>query len=370
MKVAYFLGSLKRGGAESLIYDICRKRDCAPFDLCCLYRKDDDFSEAVKATGAELIQVKKNGNMLAYLWHLRRAVLEHHIDVVHAQTPSNALVSIVALLFSRVKILTTFHGFSFSDSPRWYWRLIYACSRRIICVSEFQKRFYEKKWGLPDINKLQVIHNGIDFSKLDHPVPDTARPVSVSSDKMNMMMVGSFIEGRSQLFVCQVAEQLSRSGLPFHLYFAGRRDDAEPERYDQCVTYCEEHALTEQVHFLGNRSDIPYLLHQMDLFIYASEHDTFGIAVIEALASGIPVLVNDWDVMKEITDNGALATLYKTGDIGDCCERVKRIHEQMKEGKEQAQKIAPSIRNRYSIEKHLKALNELYSTLSHEKATL
>ena len=37
MKIAFFLGGLKRGGAESLIYDICRKKDEVPFDFCCLY---------------------------------------------------------------------------------------------------------------------------------------------------------------------------------------------------------------------------------------------------------------------------------------------------------------------------------------------
>ena len=51
MKVAFFLGSLKRGGAESLVYDICRKRDQAPFDLCCLYRKEDEGGAQAPARG-------------------------------------------------------------------------------------------------------------------------------------------------------------------------------------------------------------------------------------------------------------------------------------------------------------------------------
>ena len=354
MKVAFFLGGLRHGGAESLVYDICRKRAEAPFDLCVLYRKDDDFSDAFRATGAEMIQVKRTGKMLKYLRSLRKAVRDNHIDIVHAQTASNAMVGILALLFTRIKVVTTFHGFSFSNAPKWYRWLVYRGSKRIVCVSEFEKRHYERKWGLPADNKLRVVYNGIDFSKLDNPQPDLSRPVRVDENALNMIMVGSFIEGRAQPFVCRALHRLHRQDVPFHMYFAGRRDDAEPWRYDDCVSYCQENGFADKVSFLGNRSDVPWLLRQMDLFFYATDHDTFGIAVIEAIASGLPVVVNDWDVMKEITDDGAWATLFRTGNEEDC---VSKIREWMDR---RPQAPAEAVRSRYSIENHIQALNRIY----------
>ena len=354
MKVAFFLGSLRRGGAESLIYDICRKRADAPFDFCVLYRKDDDFSDAFKVTGAELVQVKRTGNMLGYLRSLRKAVLSDRIDIVHAQTASNAMVSILALLFTRVKIVTTFHGFSFSNAPWWYRKLVYGGSKRMVCVSEYEKRHYESKWRLPADNKLRVVYNGIDFSKLDDPRPDAPHPVQVDGKVLNMIMVGSFIEGRAQAFACRVLHRIDQRGIPFHMYFAGRRDEAEPWRFDDCVAYCRENGLTDKVSFLGNRSDVPWLLRQMDLFFYATDHDTFGIAVIEAIASGLPVVVNDWDVMKEITNDGKWATLYQTGNEEDCVSKILDWMERRPEAP------AKAVRNRFSIENHIQALNRIY----------
>ena len=359
MKVAFFLGSLKRGGAESLVYDICRKRDRAPFELCCLYRKEDDFADAFQATGAELIRVRRTGSLLKYMRALRKAILDHHIDIVHAQTASNAMVSIFALLFTRVKLVTTFHGFSFSNAPWWYRKLVYGGSKRIVCVSEYEKRHYERKWGLSADNKLRVVHNGIDFSKLDNPIPDLTQPVQVDEKVLNLVMVGSFIEGRAQPFVCRVLHRLDQQGIPFHMYFAGRRDEAEPWRYDDCVSYCRENGLEDKVTFLGNRSDIPWLLRQMDLFLYATDHDTFGIAVIEAIASGLPVLVNDWDVMKEVTRDGEWATLYQTGDEEDCISKIRTWMERRPEAP------AEVVRSHYSIMNHIQALNRIY-----EEATL
>lgn len=354
MKVAFFLGALRHGGAESLVYDICRKRAGVPFDLCVLYRKDDDFSDAFRATGVEMVQVKRTGNMLRYMRALRKAVLDNHIDIVHAQTASNAMVSILALLFARVKVVTTFHGFSFSNAPKWYRWLVYRGSKRIVCVSEFEKKHYERKWGLPADNKLRAVHNGIDFSKLENPQPDIVHPVSVDRNVLNLVMVGSFIEGRAQPFVCRVLHRLNRQDVPFHLYFAGRRDDAEPWRYDDCVSYCQENGLADKVTFLGNRSDVPWLLRQMDLFLYATDHDTFGIAVIEAIASGLPVIVNDWDVMKEVTRDGEWATLFRTGNEEDCVSKILEWQDRRTEAP------AEAVRKHYSIENHIQALHRIY----------
>ena len=360
MKVAFFLGSLRRGGAESLVYDICRKRDVAPFDLCCLYRKDDDFSDAFKATGAELVQVPRTGSMFRYMRDLRKAAKAHGVDIVHAQTASNALVSILAFLFTRVKVVTTFHGFSFSNAPAWYRKLVYRGSRGIVCVSGYEKQHYVDKWKLPVDNKLRVVYNGIDFTKLDHPEPDPARPVHLDGKAFNMVMVGSFIEGRAQYFVCEVLRRLSETDVPFQMYFVGRRDEAEPQRYDDCVAYCEENGLADKVHFLGNRNEVPWLLRQMDLFFYATDHDTFGIAVIEAMASGLPVLVNDWAVMKEITDDGRWATLFKTGDVEDCVAKIVSLVARPADRRMLAAAAEGFVRERYSIENHINALSKVY----------
>lgn len=69
--------------------------------------------------------------------------------------------------------------------------------------------------------------------------------------------------------------------------------------------------------FLGLWDDVPSLLATMDAFVYATRHDSFGIAVVEAMASRVPTFVNDWGVMNELTKGGRYATLYKTDDIED-----------------------------------------------------
>ena len=367
MKTALFLGALNRGGAETLVYDVLRRVGSLPFDVCCLYRKEGDYSTEFHETGAPFIKVARTGSMLRYLLALRKAVLANHIDIVHAQTPSNALVCSLALLFTKVSIITTFHGFPFSDAPKLYRNLVYGRSRKIICVSGYEKSVYEKKWTLPAQNKLCVLYNGIDFSKLDRPSSNSPALVT-DRNTLNMIMVGNFRSGRDHFFICKVADEISKKGVPFNLYFAGRREPSEPQRYDSCVEFCKSHGLSEKVHFLGGRNDIPSLLKQMDLFIYASEHDTFGIAVLEAMASALPVIVNDWEVMKEITGQGKYASLYETSNVEDCLSKILALNQKKAADadsfKEEGFRISKEIRELYSIENHIRGLYDIYKSCS------
>ena len=86
------------------------------------------------------------------------------------------------------------------------------------------------------------------------------------------------------------------------------RKESDLEK-DFVLKYCEDNNL-DNVYFLGGRGDVPALLKVMDGFVYSSVHDTFGIAVVEAMAAGLPVVVNDYEVMKEVCGN--LVTYFKS----------------------------------------------------------
>lgn len=367
MKVAYFIGALSRGGAETLMLDMCKQHKNVPYDFVCVYRHEGNMSEAFKDTGAPMIWIPKKRGYLRYSWNIRQTLLQEHVTIVHSQTASNTLLLAFALLGTGIKIITTFHGHMFAEDKWWKRKIVYAASEKIICVSEYQKRYYEQKWRLPKENKFEVVYNGIDFSKFDaeKSMVESVK-CKVESGRMRLCMVGNFIKGRSQMVVVKALRELSEKckveGVKWDFYFIGRRDEAEPWRYDECVKYCEEQQL-DNVHFLGAREDVPELLRMMDGFVYSTEHDTFGIAVIEAIAVGVPVIVNDWDVMLEITNQGEWATIYKTGDAEQLAEAIGQLIENPAEYKENAKVYAEQVRERFSFEKHIKRLSAMYDEI-------
>ena len=81
------------------------------------------------------------------------------------------------------------------------------------------------------------------------------------------------------------------------------------------------------------------------------------------MAAGLPTFVNDWEVMTEVTQNGKLATLYKTNDTEDFCEKFIDFVNNVESYKAKAIENAKIVRDIYSIEKHIERLNELYRSL-------
>ena len=368
MKIAYFIGSLNRGGLETLIWDICRKRGETPYDFVCVYRHEGNMSEDFKASGAPMIQVRKPKGILRYLWSLRKTFLYEKVDIVHSQTPSNTLLLSIALFGTGIKIITTFHGHLFAEASWWKRRLVYQASEKILCVSNYQKQYYEQKWGLPKENKLKVVYNGLEFSKIDNAKP---RVDGREGNRMRLAMVGNFIKGRSQFVVIKAIHLLKEKGISsFVFYFIGRRVEQEAWRYDKCVQYCKEHRL-DNVYFLGSRGDVPELLKTMDGFVYSTEHDTFGIAVIEAVAARLPIVVNDWPVMTEVCnlglpENNSTIRFFKTDDVADCADKMTTLLSDLETNREKlhadCQSAAASAKQKYSIEKHIADLYVVYQT--------
>lgn len=371
MKVAYYIGHLNRGGLESLMLDVCKRHAEMPYQMVCVYRYDGNMSEDFEKTGVQLIHVSKDHGIVQHLWRLRKVLLHEKVDIVHSQSAIGTILLSFALVGTRIKIVTTFHGSLFAKASWWKQKLVYFISRKIICVSEFQKSYYEQQLNLPKENKLQVVYNGIDFSKIDD-VKKNKGVRGLEGMGLKLAMVGNFIMGRSQINVVKAILKLKTSGVTdFDFYFVGIKDKNDPERYDQCVRYCKKYQLSN-VHFLGSRNDVPEILNSIDGFVYSTECDTFGIAVIEAIAAGLPIVVNDWPVMTEVCNLGRSYStktirFFKTDDIDDCAQKIGELLADMRNNQSSLQKdcaeVSKVAKDKYSIQNHITTIYKIYTSL-------
>ncbi len=373
MKIAYLLGSLNRGGTETLLLDVFRNAKQNELEAMGIYRKSGSLELDFRQSGVEMAQLPVGENPLAYLIKLRELLVRNKISIVHAQQPIDALFAWLACLGTGMKIALTFHGYDFNDKKTGASILKFIIKRTDanLFVSEMQRQYYQQQYSLK-AEKQTVVYNGISFDKLNmlthwmtlsHPMSNLRNELNILPDTLLIGSVGNFVPVRDQLTLCRFLKLLDEQEVDFHFVFIGKRAENKPDLYDDCYNFCQQNNLLDRVSFLGSRNDVPALLHQLDAFLYATDHDTFGIAVVEAMAVGIPVFVNDWEVMIEITDRGKYATLYKTKEDVDLLQQFMLFLQNKTPYKTKALEAARFVREMYSIEKHIENLKQVYRRL-------
>ncbi len=365
IKAAYLLGSLNRGGAETLVLDVFKHAAANDLGVIGIYRKGGMLENEFRKTDAPLYRLSFVKNPIFYPVILRKLLRKHSITVVHAQQPLDALL---ARLFSgkQTRVLLTLHGYDYVDKiAKWILSYIIKRTDANIFVSESQRSYYINKYRLnPTLQK--VIPNGIAFEKFNAgSVSDISlrKELQIGNDTLLLGMIGNFNDVRDQFTICRFLKLLYWQYPDFHFVFVGKRVEGQEKRYDECVKYCTKKSIDNKVTFLGSRNDVPNILKELDAFVYATEHDTFGIAVIEAVAAGIPVFVNDWVVMKEVTANGELATLYKTKDIKSLLGSFLHFIQNRDLYKGKAQSASAIVKEKYSIENHIEELKKIFKTV-------
>jgi len=378
MKIAYLLGSLNRGGTETLLLDVFRNATANQLEAIAIYRKSGVLEPDFINSPVPHYQLPFQKNIFSYFFRLRKILINQNIKCVHAQQPLDALLAWIATSGLGIKIILTLHGYDLQESRLGNMILFFILKRTYanIYVSNGQREYYQKKYRL-DENKQRLVYNGISFNKFTgtksastHSMTSshTMSKVDLLRDELKLTpetmlfgTVGNFNKVRDQLTICRFLKLLKKEDISFHFVFVGKRVENSSDLYDDCVKYCRQNNLSGNVSFLGSREDVPGILSQLDAFVYATDHDTFGIGVVEAMAVGIPVFVNDWMVMSEITDEGKYATLYKTKDEQDLLRHFLLFLQDKTNYLTKAANASSFVRQKYSIEKHIEKLKKIYN---------
>ncbi len=366
MKVLHILGSLNRGGTENLLLDLFRNIG-GVFCLLCIHRKRGALYEDFFRTHIPMLQLPvQKHSFLFYFIKLRKLLLKENVDIVHCHQAIDALMAYFATIGTKIKIVFTLHGYGIKNG------LIGSSIRKlliknvdvVIFVSDYTKKYYFNKFNLPDHSNFHVLWNGIDFDKFHlENSNDLRNEFEIQKSTFVFGTVGSFSSVRDQMTICHFLAKLILQRDDFLFLFIGAKVFSEPELFDNCVSYCQKNGLEKHVKFIGVRRDVPQILPQLDAFVYSTVHDTFGIAVIEAIYAGVPVFLNDWGVMMEITDNGKHATIYRSKDENDLLQKFIPFLEKPKQYEEKAKIAKRFVKNTYSIQSHILNLKDLYQSI-------
>ena len=202
-----------------------------------------------------------------------------------------------------------------------------------------------------------------------HVIPNFIR-LNKSSEKNNYEEVRELYANKNERILCHISnfrkvkrvEDVIRifakvvKTRPSKLIFVGDG----PERY-HCEMLCRELSLCEHILFLGKVRDTSHVLNISDVFMLPSETESFGLAALEAMAVGVPVISSNTGGIPEVNLNGVSGFLSDVGDIDEMAKNTLYVleDEHLHTFKNNAKKQAEN----FSLDRILPMYEEIYSKL-------
>lgn len=192
---------------------------------------------------------------------------------------------------------------------------------RYLANSEAVKDFYVSKIGVPK-ERIAVIPNGIDTDFFDNitPDPNLRQSLEISPDDFVIICVANFHPNKGHRYLLEAFEATYQKHTNVRLLLIG--DGAERNNLErQIVNYQSK----ENILFLGRRTDVPQLLKISDCFVLPTLFEGMSNAIMEAMASGLPVITTDIPENRFLVRNGETGILVAVHSADEIVDNIQKI---------------------------------------------
>ena len=366
IKVLHLLDSVNRGGAETQVLDICRNASRFGMETTLVTSGGGTLEDDFRNSGAEYIRVARRLPVdLNFASRLRKIIKERGTEIVHGYQAVDGLHLYLATRGLRpVKRVLSFQGFIPGKKNRIVARLIAPRMHANISVSESLFTYLDGI-GIKRDDNFHVIYNGADEARLKPSGHSIKQELDLPEDSMLGAMVANFTADptKDQLTICRALPAVIEKVPQFHFLFAGRVADGADDSVGACVKVCTENGITENVHFLGPRSDVADILGELDLCVFSSRQEGFPVAVSEAMLAGVPLIVSDIEPLREAILDGNLGETFPVGNFESLSEKIiDLLGDETRRSKLTEAARVYALEN-FSIDAHLRGLKKLYENL-------
>ncbi len=319
MKILHIITSLETGGAEKLMVDLLPRMQERGHrvEICLFDGVRTPFYEQLESAGIK-IHSFTDGEVFYNPFYIIRLIrlMRKGWDVVHTHNTSPELFVAIANCFVHTHIVTTEHSTS-NRRRNWKWykaidRWMFNQYDSVICISDQSLLNHKKQVGESCAKNACVIYNGIDYNKYKNASP--VEDVRALSKKI-ITNVAGFRAPKDQPTLIRALKHLPDD---FHLCLVG-----DGERREEYETLIKSLSLSDRVHLLGWRSDIPNVLAASDYVVMSSHYEGLSLSSLEGMASGKPFLADDVDGLREVVSD--CGVMFKHEDDKGFADAILRL---------------------------------------------
>ncbi len=321
-KVVHLISSLGVGGAERLLVDLVGSLDSterANVTVLVMNEADASLLAELSDSGVRLIAWKRprGSRDPRYLLRLLQLLDASGTNILHAHNHgSKAWAMLVKLLRPRTRVVFTVHAMGVAAGygaarRRLHNRLV----DRTIAISEavaVECRRSGLRAVVPIKNGVNVARfAGSEGSRTWEP---GARPL--------VLTVARLVKLKGQDILIEAAAKLKQRGISARYRLVGSRSTDEPDTARFFKELIARLGLEHDVEIVEGCADAAPHVRQADLCVVPSRQEGFGLAIVEAMAAGVPVIASHLDGPSELVDPGRSGLLFEPGNADDLAEKI------------------------------------------------
>lgn len=257
------------------------------------------------------------------------------IQLIHCHNPMGGVLGRLAAFLcggDKIKIVYTAHGFHFYEmAPILNWLLFYPVeallARMTDCLITINHEDYKRarSFKMKDSSKIVLIPGvGVKTNQFQ-PNADRRmklrKKLGMSDQTFYIVSVGELNKNKNHEVIIKAISMLKKPNIQYAICGQGK----QKKKLKKLI---EKLGLEKQVKLLGFRKDIADILQTADCFAFPSKREGLGIAAIEAMAAGLPLLTSDCRGTREYMKNQETGFVCKEDSAKEYAEKIRLLMEQ------------------------------------------
>ena len=298
-------------------------------------------------------------------YELERFVRRQRIDVLHAHMARDySLASYAARRNPQTKFIATRHVLF--QLHRLH-RHTLARAARVIAVSRAVATQLRTQ-QIVDEKRIAIIPNGVDVDRFRHARNgfDRAhflRGMGLPSDCLLVGSIGELRTLKRHDDFIRAAALVARKFPEAHFVLAGLDTSASGEVRRQLETLVVELGLKDCFYFLGWLDEAEKLLCALDVFVSASETESFGLVIAEAMAAGTAVVATETEGAQEVVENQSTGVLVPIGAPERIADSVIALLSDAETRREMGARASDTAHTRFSLKRMVDEIEAIYTAL-------
>lgn len=318
--VLQLISSLTVGGSERLLINFAAS--CAQSSQQVVFvvindKVNDQFAAELMASGHPTYFLKRtpgerNPRIILTLLNIMR---RHDVRLIHAHDNGAKHFAMLSKLYRSMSVGYTIHNTGIVAS----WdRVRLRLHQRFVDWNIAISTAVERECQTVNLQRIFKVHNGIPLASFRA----VERPRAYGTPLRLINVARLFPKQKGQDILIKALSICLSRNLDVRCDFVGNPPDGDRKTMESLQELAATERVSNRIRFLCNRTDVQTLLQDADIFVLPSRYEGFGLALLEAMAVGLPVIAADIDGPAELLADGSNGIKFKVGSAEDLADKI------------------------------------------------